>query len=207
MKSLILLSGGIDSTVALAEAAALGRTCSCLCFDYQQANWIGEWEAARSVAAFYRAPLAQCHIDGLFWRGTSFLTGCGGDPLQSYVPARNTLLIAHGVACAEAQGAEEVWFGANKDDHAFYPDCRPEFVEAISRVACLGTKSHVRVVAPHVERTKVEVVRRGLAIGAPLDRTTSCADSSGRCGVCRGCQLRRDAFAALGLKENDGAVY
>jgi 7-cyano-7-deazaguanine synthase len=118
--------------------------------------------------------------------------------LQSYVPARNLLMLAHGVACAEAKGAGEVWFGPNADDHAFYPDCRPAFVAAMSAVATLGTKQSVEIIAPHVLRSKCEVVARGIELGAPLHLTTSCADHSGRCGVCRGCVARRAAFAELG---------
>jgi 7-cyano-7-deazaguanine synthase len=197
MKSIILLSGGIDSTVCLAEARDMGRECAALVFDYSQANWLNELEAASAVARHYGASIDQVHIDGFFWRGTSFLTGGSADPLVSYVPARNLLLLSHGIACAEARGAEEVWFGANLDDAGFYPDCRFQFVSAVNLVAALGTKSHVRVIAPHLERTKAEVIQRGHNLNAPLALTTSCAERSGRCGVCRGCVARREAYASL----------
>lgn len=197
MKAIVLLSGGIDSTVALAEAIHNGRECRALTFNYGQANWIHELDAASAVARHYDTPLAQCHIDGHFWRGSSFLTGGSSDPLQSYVPARNLLLLAHGIAAAEAWGAEEVWFGANADDSGYYPDCRAEFVEAVNVVAARGTKASVRIVAPHVERTKVDVVRVGLALGVPLELTTSCADASKHCGKCRGCILADEAYRAI----------
>jgi 7-cyano-7-deazaguanine synthase len=197
MKSIILLSGGIDSTVCLAEAHAMQRECECMCFNYRQANWIGELNAASAVARHYGAEIDIVQIDGFFWRGTSYLTGGGTDPLVSYVPARNLLLLSHGIACAEARGAEEVWFGANLDDAGFYPDCRAEFIEAMNIVAARGTKKSVRIIAPHLERTKVGVVRMGRHLGAPLDITTSCASCNAPCGVCRGCELAESAYKAL----------
>lgn len=200
MRAIVLLSGGIDSTVALAEAIEVGRECSCMFFDYQQRAFINEWTASRAVASYYGRPVASCHIDGLFWAGTSFLTG-GTDCKQSIVPARNLLLLAHGIAAADARGAAEVWIGCNLDDAADYPDCTAPFVDAVSRAASYAT-SGVVVRAPHLHRNKAEVIRRGLELCAPLHITTSCADVSGHCGVCKACVLRREAYADLGLADN-----
>lgn len=197
MKAVILLSGGIDSTVALAEARGIGRSCECLICQYGQANWQGESWAAKRVAEYYGCALATLQIDGTPWKGKSFLTGGSSNPLESYVPARNVMLLAHAIAYAESWGAEEVWFGPNREDADFYPDCRRQFVAMMSSVAELGTKSKVRITAPHLERTKTEIIQRGIELQAPLWLTTSCADSSGRCGVCRGCMSRRKAFAAI----------
>jgi 7-cyano-7-deazaguanine synthase len=193
-KAIVLLSGGVDSTVALAEALAQGLDGSCLVFNYQQAAWIRELEAASAVANHYGIALSQCHIDGHFWRGASFLTGGSINPMESYVPARNLLLLAHGIAAAEAAGAGQVWFGANADDAEFYPDCRQTFVDALNAVS--GTKRPVRVVAPHLGRTKLGVLRLGVYLNAPLGITMSCASGTG-CGVCRGCRLDAEARSKL----------
>ena len=195
MKSIVLLSGGIDSTTALFEAQSMGRECVALCFNYGQANWLNEWTCAERIARERKVGLSQCHIDGLFWRGTSFLTGGSSNPLESYVPARNLLMLAHGIAMAEAQGAEEVWFGANADDAGFYPDCQQRFVEAVNYAAAKGTKRTVRIVAPHIWRTKREIVAVARKLGVDLDATTSCADNAMHCGKCRGCVLRDEALA------------
>lgn len=195
MKAIVLLSGGVDSTTALFEAQSMGRECAALCFNYGQSNWLNEWTCAERIARERGVDLSQCHIDGHFWRGTSFLTGGSANPLESYVPARNLLLLAHGVAMAEAQAAEEVWFGANADDAGFYPDCRWQFVEAVNVAAARGTKHSVRIVAPHVERTKRQIVARARELGVNIDATTSCASGSMYCGKCRGCVLRDEAMA------------
>ena len=193
MKAVVLLSGGIDSTVALAAALASGRECSALFLDYCQGSAFNEHAAAVAVANHYSVPIAKCTLDAFFWAHTAFLTG-GGDPNQSYVPARNLLLLAHGIAVAEAQGAGEVWFGANAEDHAEYPDCRPEFVSAMCHVGSTGTKAGVVVVAPHLHRSKIAVVAMGRQLEAPMDLTVSCHAPSGHCGKCPGCKLRAVAF-------------
>jgi len=200
VKAIVLLSGGIDSTVALAEAVTSGRECSALVFNYQQHAWLHELDAAAAIARHYGIDIAQCHIDGHFWRGASYLTGGNSGPAQSYVPARNLLLLSHGIAAAESQGAREVWYGPNADDAPDYPDCTEAFVEAVRDAARTGTVAHVNVVAPHIARTKADVIARGLELGAPLHLTTSCA-GSGRCGVCKACVLRRKAYAELGLED------
>jgi 7-cyano-7-deazaguanine synthase len=197
MKAIILLSGGIDSTVCLAEARAMLRECECLIFNYGQANWIGEINAAGKVARHYGVEIDTVQIDRFFWRGASYLTGGGDDPLASYVPARNLLFLAHGIACAESRGADEVWFGANKDDAGFYPDCRQAFVDCMNGIGTLGTKRPVRIVAPHVERTKIGVIRLGRHLDAPLDFTTSCASEAAPCGKCRGCTAAEEAYRVL----------
>lgn len=203
MRAIVLLSGGIDSTVALAEAIAAGRECSCLCFSYGQRAWINELESASAIARHYKTQFAQCHIDAFFWKGESFLTG-GSDVAHSVVPARNMLLIAHGVAAAEAQGASEVWIGCNLNDALDYPDCTGDFVRSMSQAASYAT-SGVTVAHPHALRSKADVIRRGLELDVPLHMTTSCADGSGRCGVCKACALRRQAYAEIGT--SDSVVY
>lgn len=193
MNAIVLLSGGIDSLVALDEAIDCERHCTAMSFDYGQKNR-KELECARRIAERYSVELLTCKLDAWFWLGTSFLTGGSTNTLDSYVPSRNLLLISHAIAAAEARGAREVWFGGNRDDHAVYPDTRPEFLAAVNEVAKRGTKSEIHVIAPHASRTKTQVIRRGISLGVPFELTTSCADA-GDCGVCRGCVLTRDAFA------------
>jgi 7-cyano-7-deazaguanine synthase len=121
----------------------------------------------------------------------------------TYVPARNTLFLALALGWAEVLGAEAIYFGANVLDYSGYPDCRPEFIQAFEELAKRATKTGVEggticVVAPLLRMTKADIIRRGVALKAPLHLTHSCydPDDKGRaCGRCDSCRLRRKGFA------------
>jgi 7-cyano-7-deazaguanine synthase len=126
----------------------------------------------------------------------------GGIP-STYVPARNTVFLALAMAWAEVTRAEAIVIGVNALDYSGYPDCRPEFLQAFERVAALATKAGVegrplRVLAPLIELSKAEIIRRGLALGVDYGLTLSCYDpaADGRpCGRCDSCRLRARGFA------------
>ncbi|MGE5412559.1 MAG: 7-cyano-7-deazaguanine synthase, partial [Syntrophomonadaceae bacterium] len=128
----------------------------------------------------------------------------------TYVPARNTLFLAHALAWAEAAGASDIFIGANALDYSGYPDCRPEFIEAFERLANLATKAGVegraafRIRAPLLRLTKAEIVRKAESLGLDFALTSSCYEpgpSGEPCGVCDSCFLRAKGFSEAGLKD------
>jgi 7-cyano-7-deazaguanine synthase len=218
MKAVVLLSGGLDSTTALAVARSQGFDCYALTVKYGQLHAV-ELEAARRVAA--RAAVAEhrvIEID-LAQLAASALTGGGavpkdrslaeigapGDVPATYVPARNTVLLAIALAWAETLGARDLVLGVNVLDASGYPDCRPEFVAAFEALAQVATRAGgFRVHAPLIEMTKADIIRAGLALGVDYAITHSCYDPSpdGRaCGRCDACALRRKGFAEAGVPD------
>ena len=127
----------------------------------------------------------------------------------SYVPARNTLLLALALAWAEVLEARDLVVGVNAVDYSGYPDCRPEFIRSFEHLATLATKAGVegarfRVHAPLIALSKADIIRTGLGLGVDYALTVSCyqAEASGRaCGRCDSCRLRRDGFNAAGLSD------
>lgn len=214
--AVVLLSGGLDSATALAIARERGFECYALSIDYGQRH-SAELEAARRVA---RAGGARQHrimrVD-LAGIGGSALTDpaiavpeepTSGIPV-TYVPARNTIMLALALAWAEVLGAGEVFIGVNVLDASGYPDCRPEFVAAFAHLAALATKAGVegkpcRIEAPLIAWSKAQIIREGTRLGVDYAQTVSCyqADAAGRaCGRCDACRLRRQGFAAAGLPD------
>lgn len=193
MRIVILLSGGIDSTVALAHAIDQGHTCTALSFNYGQTH-IRELDAAANIAAHYKIVQHVIDLTTIF-SPISAITGQLHMPEthateldSTYVPARNILMLAIAIAHAENTDSKAVVIGANADDHAGYPDCRPEFIAAADHMSRLGTLNHVGVWAPLVKMNKPQIVRLGTDLEAPLDMTWSCYRGGdapcGRCGAC-----------------------
>jgi 7-cyano-7-deazaguanine synthase len=216
--AIVLLSGGLDSATTLAIAKADGFDVLALSFRYGQRHAI-ELDAARRVAA---ASGVREHlvIDiDLRVLGGSALTAdlpvpkereqpAGEIPI-TYVPARNTIFLSYALAFAEVRGAQDIYIGVNAIDYSGYPDCRPEYIAAFERMAALATKAGVegrpvRLHTPLIRMTKVEIIRRGLALGVDYGLTRSCYDPDGvgrACGGCDSCRFRRAAFAELGLAD------
>ncbi len=214
--AVVLLSGGLDSATALAIAREQGFTCYALSVDYGQRH-AAELEAARRLA---RAGGAREHrvmrVD-LAGIGGSALTDASiavpetpttGIPV-TYVPARNTIMLALALAWAEVLGAQHLFIGVNVLDSSGYPDCRPEFIAAFGALAALATRAGVegnpcRVHTPLISWSKAEIIRAGTRLGVDYAQTVSCyqADAAGRgCGRCDACRLRRAGFAAAGIPD------
>lgn len=210
MKALIVLSGGIDSTVALAYALSEGRDCIALSFDYNQRHRV-ELEYASKIAKFYDIPHKILKLPSWDAEQTSLLLNdspvpthrtrediAAGGVAPTYVPARNTLFLAYAIAYAELENAGEIYFGANADDCIPYPDCRPAFFEAFGEVARHATKQAAegnppRIIAPLLGLKKSEVISLGKKLGAPLEYTFSCYSPTANqdpCGVCDACRLK-----------------
>lgn len=210
MKSVVLLSGGLDSATVLALAQAAGRDVHALSFDYGQRHRI-ELDAARAIAV--KGGVAEHVLFSLDLRvfGGSALTSSidvpkdalddGGIPV-TYVPARNIIFLSLATGFAEVTGAEEIWIGVNAIDYSGYPDCRPEFIDAFQKAILKGTKSGVeqqrpRIITPLLHLSKAEIIRKGVELGVDYSMTTSCydPDEGGRaCGHCDSCILRRRGF-------------
>jgi 7-cyano-7-deazaguanine synthase len=216
VKSVILLSGGLDSATVLAIAKEQGRECHALSIVYGQRHSI-ELDAARRVAeAIGVAEHVVLPLD-LRVFGASALTsdidvpkdavGAPGIPV-TYVPARNTIFLALALGYAEAREAAEIWIGVNALDYSGYPDCRPDFIAAFQRVMLEGTRSGVekgepRLIAPLQNMTKADIIRRGVALGVDYGLTHSCYDPlpGGACGHCDSCLLRRKGFEEAGVED------
>jgi len=220
-KAVVLLSGGVDSATALAFARDQGYVPYALTFAYGQRH-SRELESAKRVAAALGAREHLVLNLDLRLVGGSALTGdipvpkgrsveeIGSGIPVTYVPARNTIFLAHALGWAEVLGAEAVFFGANVLDYSGYPDCRREYVDAFEAMANLATragvegKSRLRVHTPLIRMTKAEIIRTGHALGVDFALTWSCYDptSDGRaCGLCDSCVLRKKAFAEAGLTD------
>ncbi len=211
--AVVLMSGGLDSCVA-AAVARQHFALACFHGNYGQRTVERELAAFRAQAAFYRASRTlEAGLNYLGTIGGSSLTdlslpvptGADGPGIPStYVPFRNTNLLAAAVAWAEVLGAEAVFIGANVLDNPGYPDCRPAYFEAFNRLIELGTRpeSHIRIHTPLIELDKAGIIRLGLELKAPLELTWSCYQSQeAACGECSSCLLRLKGFAAVGVPD------
>lgn len=213
-RAVVLLSGGLDSATVLAIARAEGYSCYALSLDYGQRH-NAELAAARRLATTLGAVEHRVISLGLGQFGGSALTDAAiavpeapseGIPV-TYVPARNTVMLALALAWAETLDARDLFIGVNAVDYSGYPDCRPEFIAAFETMANLATRSGVegaaiRVHAPLQHLSKAEIMRRGHVLGVDYGATVSCyqADGDGRaCGRCDACRLRRQGFLDAGL--------
>ena len=212
---LVVLSGGLDSTVCMALAAAgSDRAPLALTFDYGQRHRV-ELDRAAGVAGHYRSEHLVVHLDTSAWGGSALTdpavdvpTGGSGDGIPvTYVPARNSIFLAVALGVAEARDLDQVWIGVNAIDYSGYPDCRPEFIDAFRGVAATGQRRGVEgdpiaIRTPLIDRTKEEIVLLGTGLDAPLHLTWSCYLGGDRpCGACDACRLRAQGFAAAGLDD------
>ena len=215
-KTVVLLSGGLDSATCLAMARADGLECHALSIDYGQRHRT-ELEAARRVAADQGVADHRVVAVDLSAIGGSALTDAAidvptaptaGIPV-TYVPARNTVFLALALGLAETLDARLLYVGANAVDYSGYPDCRPAFIDAFRDLARVATRSGVEgtsweVRAPLMHLSKAEIIRAGSDLGVDYSRTVSCyqADTEGRaCGRCDSCRIRREGFAAAGVPD------
>jgi 7-cyano-7-deazaguanine synthase len=221
--AVVLLSGGLDSATVLAGAVADGHQCCALSFRYGQRHAV-ELRAAATIArelgaaehvvvdldlrAYGGSALTDDAID-VPKHTTADEVGVGGVPV-TYVPARNTVFLAHALALAEVRGADDVFIGVNALDYSGYPDCRPEFIAAFESMANLATRAsteagrRLRVHTPLIGLTKAEIIRLARDLGVDLSDTISCYDpdpDGGACGHCDSCLLRARGFSEAGLPD------
>jgi 7-cyano-7-deazaguanine synthase len=226
-RAVVLLSGGLDSATCLAVAKSDGFDVHALSVDYGQRHR-AELEAARRVATALGASAHRVVTVDLRALGGSALTSDAvpvpkersaaeigtGIPV-SYVPARNTILLAVATAAAEVIDADAIFLGINALDYSGYPDCRPAFLAAFRKVGRLGTKRGVEnrpfhYVAPLLAESKAGIARLATALKVPVEQTLSCYDPleapddsvpALHCGRCDACALRRRGFSEAGLPD------
>ena len=214
MMSVVVLSGGLDSTTCMAIASSENDDLVALSFDYGQRHR-KELENAASVANHYKAEHIVVDFDARQWGGSALTSDVAlpkgreiDDSIPvTYVPARNTIFLAFALAVAEARDAGSVYIGVNALDYSGYPDCRPEYIDAFQSMANLAQKravegSPIRIKAPLITLNKAEIIIKATDLGAPLDLTWSCYDGDQEpCGECDSCVLRAKGFAEAGLSD------
>ncbi len=217
-KAVVLLSGGLDSTVTAAIAQQDGYHIHCVTVSYGQRHHV-EVERARAVAEALGAAGQVVVTVDMRAIGGSALTADVEVPKDrtqeeraveipvTYVPARNTIFLSLALAYAETLNASAIYFGANVLDYSGYPDCRPDFIRAFETMARLGTKmgvegQAVEIRAPLLMLSKAEIVRRGKELNVPFELTHSCYDPTVEgvaCGRCDSCRIRREGFRLAGV--------
>ncbi len=215
-RAVVLLSGGLDSSTVLAMARAREFECYALSVHYGQRH-NAELDAARKIAASLGAREHRVMGVDLAGVGGSALTDTriavpesptAGIPI-TYVPARNTLLLALALGWAEVVGAADIFVGVNAVDYSGYPDCRPQFIAAFENLARFATKAGVegvafKIQAPLIDMSKAEIIRAGNALGVDFGMTVSCYQAGvdgAACGKCDSCRLRAAGFGAAGLPD------
>jgi 7-cyano-7-deazaguanine synthase len=214
-KAVVLLSGGMDSCVTAAIANQTHQL-ALLHASYGQRTEKRERRAFDEIADFYGVPeRLSVRFDVFRQIGGSALTDAdvavpeSGEAVEAadaaipvtYVPFRNAHFLSAAVSWAEVIGANAIFIGAVAEDSSGYPDCRPEYYRAFENVIREGTRPETRIeiATPVIAMRKSEIVRRGLELGAPLERTWSCYQFEDEaCGVCDSCRLRLRAFAEAG---------
>ncbi len=216
MKAVVLLSGGLDSTVCMSVARKEGYEIYPVSFAYGQRH-NRETECAKKVAAFYgvtRHLIISTNLDAI---GGSALTADidvpDGDEVRedipvTYVPARNLIFLSYALGYAEVLDAAKIYIGVNAVDYSGYPDCRPEFIQRFQQLADYSTraatqdKKKIRVETPLINLSKAEIIKLGVANGAPLELTTSCYRGGEKaCGTCDSCLLRLRGFREAGYPD------
>jgi 7-cyano-7-deazaguanine synthase len=224
-KAVVLLSGGLDSTTALALAKDEGYAAYALSFRYGQRHGTELAAASRIAEALQAEQHLVVDVDLTVFGGSALTAGLvvpkhdevqemgDGIPI-TYVPARNTVFLALALAWCEVLAAEHIFVGVNAVDYSGYPDCRPEYVDAFEAMANLATKAavegraRVHIHAPLVELSKREIIELGLRLGVDYALTHSCydPDANGRaCGRCDSCLIRLEGFRQAGVA--DRVVY
>ena len=212
-QAVVLLSGGLDSATTAAIAISEGYRVIALSFRYGQRHE-KELAAAKKVAqALGIKEHYISNIDLSQWGGSSLTDesmtipqdGVEPDVIPStYVPGRNTVFIAIALSLAEAKSAEAIYLGINAVDYSGYPDCRPEYLAAYQQLANLSSKAGIeghapKLIAPLVEDSKVDIVRRALELNVPIADTWSCYQGGKTpCGLCDSCRIRDRALIDAG---------
>ncbi len=222
MKSLVLLSGGVDSATCLAMAIDKYGSGEVMALSvYYGQKHDKEIQAARRIADYYGVELVELDLAKIFaGSDCSLLKGSddeipkedyaaqlkrtGGAPVSTYVPFRNGLFLSSAASIALSNGCEVIYYGAHSDDAAgnAYPDCSSRFNNAMNEAIYVGSGERLKIVAPFVELTKADVVKRGLELCVPYELTWSCYEGGETpCGACGTCRDRMAAFEANGVKD------
>lgn len=217
-RAVVLLSGGLDSAIC-AAIASKDHEVYALTFDYGSRH-SKEISSAKSLAKhlamkkhlIVKVDLAAIGGSSLLDENAPVTTttkkkDIGKDIPSTYVPARNLTFLSMGVAFAEAVGAVKLFIGANAIDYSGYPDCRPEFISAFQNAVNKGTKcgvngKPVKIIAPLIDLSKAEIIKKGKELGVPFEKTWTCyLGGKKACGKCEACVLRLAGFREAGLRD------
>lgn len=215
-KAVVLVSGGLDSTTALAIARSEGYHCYTMSFDYGQRHRVELVAAERTAKAMGAISHKVINLD-LRTIGGSALTDnsiavpeheTAGIPI-TYVPARNTVFLSIALGWAEVLGAEDIFIGVNAVDFSGYPDCRPEYIAAFEKMANLATRAgaeggQLKIRTPLIDLSKADIVKLGLSLGVDYSLTVSCYQANDKgeaCGKCDSCRLRKMGFEQAGIAD------
>ena len=218
-KGILLLSGGLDSATVAAMAVKKGYDLSALTFFYGQKHKV-ELQSAERLAEFFRIKhhviieLNPAVFHSALTAGSGIDVPRGGDAGKpgipaTYVPARNIIFLSYALAFGESSGARDIFIGVNALDYSGYPDCRPEFIDAFTSMANIGTRAGITgenfiIHAPLISMKKSEIIRAGMELGVDYSMTHSCYDpddKGGACGSCDSCLIRLRGFAEAGLED------
>lgn len=211
--SAIILSGGMDSVTLLYHT--LPRIAMAITFDYGSNHNAREIECARRHCEMLHVPHLVVPVDMASFLKSSLLSGAGAIPEGNYdddnmkstvVPFRNGIMLSIACGVAESNGLRHVLIANHGGDHAIYPDCRPGFIDAMSRAMSEGTYEHIDILAPFTNISKTDIAALGVRLGVDYSLTYSCYKGGERhCGRCGTCRERQEAFRLAGL--DDPTVY
>lgn len=217
MKVIIVLSGGMDSSTALAWAINnCYEVVGCLSFEYGSKHNEREWESAQKIAAHYGVPIKRASLNFIAESFKSDLLKSGGDIPEGHyadpsmsktvVPFRNGIMLSIAAGYAESVGANGVILGNHFGDHAIYPDCRQSFILPMMEAIRQGTYANIELLSPFMNVDKTEIVKIGKRLNVPYELTYSCYKGEDRhCGKCGTCYERREAFNDAGVE--DPTIY
>ena len=215
-RTLIVLSGGMDSAVVLAHAKQTGLDCCVVHFQYGSKHNERELPAVQSLAQHYNVPLTIIHLPFINELFKSDLLQSGGDVPDGHyqdlsmrrtvVPFRNGIMLSIAAGLAESLEIQSIMLGNHAGDHVIYPDCRMDFTEALSDAIRLGTYTQTHLVTPFVKLTKIDIAKRGHELGVPFELTWSCYKGREKhCGKCGTCNERIEAFQKAEIE--DPTIY
>lgn len=222
-KSIVLLSGGLDSAVSLYLAKKQGFSCHCIIFDYGQRHK-REIESAKRIAKKAYCPYQVLRIK-LPWKGSSLIDRKIAIPRgidnqicrrlshrrrkvgipSTYVPGRNIIFLSFALSFAETVGAQTIFIGTHSLDYSGYPDCRAEFYRSFSKVISTGTragkdKRKIVIKTPLIHKNKAQIIKLGIKLGVPFKLTWSCYQGGRQpCGKCDSCYFRAKGFTQAGI--------
>lgn len=214
--AIVLVSGGMDSLTTAAIANENHHSLAFLHLNYGQKTEKRELQCFQEIANFYHVDESHRKIIDV-----SFLSQIGGSSLtdkkievkryqgdsneipDSYVPFRNTHIIAMAVSWAEVIGAKKIYIGAVEEDSSGYPDCRPSYYKAYNALIKEGTKQgDIEIITPVIAMKKFEIIKKAKSLGAPLASSYSCyANNDKACGICDSCALRLRGFEQAGFDD------
>ncbi len=212
MKVAVLLSGGLDSTTALHWAKRHHEVLAAFSFDYGSNHAVQELACARWQAESLGIPCHEINLKTIFANmQSSLLSGAEAIPTGEYaeenmkstvVPFRNGIFLAVAAGMAESLGVEGLVIAAHSGDHAIYPDCRSDFMQAMSEAIRCGTYAQLQIIAPFINSDKGQITAEGAGLGVDFSHTYSCYRGGEKhCGLCATCRERREAFLRAGIPD------